>query len=134
MQTLELLNTGTAASQACLPPGDAGLLPKEAAERHAALFRALSDPVRVRLLAHIAAAEHSSVCACHLPELVGISQPTLSHHLRKLMDAGLIDREMKGRWAHYTIRAGALVDLKGFLAGIPDTPRREDPVFAGTGR
>ena len=123
MQTLELLNTGAAAADACLPPGDAGLLPKRTAERHAALFRALSDPVRVRLLAHIAAAEHSTVCACHLPELVGVSQPTLSHHLKKLTDAGLIDRETRGRWAHYAISPGALVDLKDFLAGVPDHPR-----------
>ncbi len=123
MQTLEILNASVATPDVCLPSGAGGLLPKETAERHAALFQALSDPVRVRMLSHIAAADHSTVCACHLPELVGVSQPTLSHHLKKLTDAGLVEREMRGRWAHYAITPGALVELKGFLAGIPDRPQ-----------
>lgn len=121
MQMLELVANANAPRSAdeCCPPREGGLLPRETADAHAALFRALGDPVRVRLLAHIAAADCSTVCACHLPELVGISQPTLSHHLKKLTDAGLVDREMRGRWAHYTVRPGTLATLKEFLAGIP---------------
>jgi len=108
--------------QACCPPGDGGLISREVAEDYAALFRALADPVRVRLLSHIAAANCSTVCACHLPELVGISQPTLSHHLRKLTDAGLVDKEMRGKWAHFTVRPGALAQAKAFLGSFPDHP------------
>lgn len=81
----------------------------------AEMFKALSDPTRVRLLAHIAGSEHGTACACHLPEVLGISQPTLSHHLKKLVDAGLITREQRGRWAHYTAVTATLNVARDFL-------------------
>ena len=73
----------------CCPLGE-DLISRDEATRVATLFKALSDPVRVQLLRHIAGAEHGTACACHLPGALGISQPTLSHHLRKLTDAGLV--------------------------------------------
>nr|WP_245703023.1 metalloregulator ArsR/SmtB family transcription factor [Raineyella antarctica] len=79
------------------------------------IFKALSDPTRVRLLDHIAASAGGTACACHLPETLGISQPTLSHHLKKLVDAGLVTREQRGRWAHYTAVAGVLDVARDFL-------------------
>lgn len=104
-----------APSDACCPPGSV-LLPTDEAERLASLFKALSDPVRVRLLRHIVGSAHGTACACHLPTTLGISQPTLSHHLKKLTEAGLVTREQRGRWAHYTVRPEAIARLGAFLA------------------
>lgn len=99
---------------ACCPPGDS-LLPRPEAETRAALFKALGDPVRLQLLDHIRNAPDGTACACHLPNALGISQPTLSHHLGKLVSAGLITREQRGRWAHYRIRDESLADAMEFL-------------------
>ena len=105
-------HTGQACSNEQIP-----LLDVDRAEALASGFSALSDPTRVRLLAHIAAAADGTVCACHLPEALGISQPTLSHHLKKLTAAGLIVREQRGRWAHYTAVDEKVQSLSGFLQG-----------------
>ncbi|GAA1483250.1 ArsR/SmtB family transcription factor [Brachybacterium fresconis] len=85
------------------------------AERIAALLKALSDPTRLRLLSHVAAQGCDSVCACDLTEPLGISQPTVSHHMKKLVDAGLLTREQKGRWAHYSVVPSAFAELRAFL-------------------
>ncbi|MFB9260962.1 ArsR/SmtB family transcription factor [Dietzia aerolata] len=85
------------------------------AESMAARFKVLADPTRIRLLSHIAAQGCESVCACDLIEVVNLSQPTVSHHLKKLVEAGLLTREQRGKWAHYTVVASALDDLRGFL-------------------
>lgn len=84
----------------CAPSPHAALLDAEA-DRLAATFKVLADPVRVKLLHHISANCCSSVCACHMPDSLGISQPTLSYHLAKLVKAGLIRKEMRHKWAHY---------------------------------
>ena len=81
----------------------------------AAIFKALADPTRVRLLDHIAASPEGTACACHLPDALGISQPTLSHHLKKLVDAGLLTREQRGRWAHYAAVSGTVEVARAFL-------------------
>lgn len=85
------------------------------AEQMAARFKALADPMRLRLLSHIAAQGCDSVCACDLLDVVDLSQPTISHHLKKLVDAGLLTREQRGRWAHYSVVHDAFADLRGFL-------------------
>ncbi len=85
------------------------------ADRMSVMLKALSDPTRLRLLSHVAAQGCESVCACHLTEPLGISQPTVSHHMKKLVDAGLLMREQRGRWAHYTVVAEAFAELRGFL-------------------
>lgn len=85
------------------------------AESMAAGFKALADPTRLRLLSHIAARGCESVCACDLLDVVDISQPTVSHHLKRLVDAGLLTREQSGRWAYYTVARDALDQLRGFL-------------------
>ena len=84
-------------------------------ERLAARFKALGDPTRLRLLSHIAAQGCDAVCACDLMEVVGISQPTVSHHLKKLVDVGLLTREQRGKWAHYTVINETFEDLRRFL-------------------
>ncbi len=79
----------------------AGPLAETDAEDLAAAFKVLSDPVRLRMLSFVASAESGEVCACDLVEPSGRSQPTVSHHLALLVDAGLLTREKRGRWAWY---------------------------------
>ena len=84
----------------------------------AELFKALGDPARVRIV-NVLATSSEPVCACELYEPLGLSQPTVSHHLKKLTDAGLLDREQRGKWAYFSLRRdavetlAAVADLKG---------------------
>src|SRR5437764_262373 len=99
-------------------PQAAELLSDEEAEATSALFLALADPGRVRIV-NLLASAGEPVCACNLNEPVGLSQPTVSHHLKKLVDAGLLDREPRGKWAYFSLRPdaveklAAIADLKG---------------------
>lgn len=93
----------------------AGPLGRIEAERRAEMFKALGDPVRLRLLSHVAAQGCDSVCACDLTEPLGISQPTVSHHMKRLVEAGLIERQQRGRWAHYTVVPQAFAQLRQVL-------------------
>ena len=104
----------------CCPPSLILLDEAEAASL-STLLKAVADPVRLRLLHHIAAAPDTTVCACHLPTALGISQPTLSHHLKKLVGVGLVEREQRGRWAHYQLNRAAMDRLLGALAGATRT-------------
>ncbi|WP_198928278.1 helix-turn-helix transcriptional regulator [Tessaracoccus sp. ZS01] len=90
----------------------------------AELFKALSDPTRVRLLAHIADSPDGTACACHIPDTLGISQPTLSHHLKRLTAAGLVKREQRGRWAHYTAASDVLEVAREFLGTTTEDAAR----------
>ena len=81
----------------CCAPVTGGVLSDSAAERLAHLFKALSDPSRVKLISLIAASKDGEACACDLTEPVGLSQPTVSHHMRILVDAGLVTREQRGK-------------------------------------
>lgn len=99
----------------CCAPVTAGVLDVGDAERLAKMFRALGDPTRVRLLSLIAAQPEHEACGCDLTGPVGLSQPTVSHHLKQLTDAGLLSREQRGRWAYYTIVPGTLTMLSDVL-------------------
>jgi ArsR family transcriptional regulator, arsenate/arsenite/antimonite-responsive transcriptional repressor len=100
----------------CCAPLGAPTLSAEEAEAGAALFAALSDPARVRIV-NLVATSDEPVCACHLIEPLGLSQPTVSHHLKRLVDAGLLERERRGKWAYFSLapeagtRLATLVDL-----------------------
>lgn len=107
---------GVGAAESCCPASTATLPGAQRAAALADVFKALGDPTRVRLLGYVASAQGGTVCACHLPDELGISQPTLSHHLKKLVTAGLLTREQRGRWAHYTVVPEALADARSFLA------------------
>src|SRR5947207_12709058 len=102
----------------CCAPLAAALLSEDEAEATAAVFRALGDPARVRILNALATSTEP-VCVCELIEPLGLSQPTVSHHLKKLLDAGLVDREQRGKWAYYSLKRdaveklAAVADLKG---------------------
>jgi ArsR family transcriptional regulator len=67
------------------------------------MFKALGDPARVRLLSLIAASDGGEACICDLTGPVGLSQPTVSHHMRLLADAGLVSREQRGKWAYFRV-------------------------------
>lgn len=85
------------------------------AKRLAARLRALSDPTRLRLLSHIASRDCEPTCTCDLTAELGVSQPTISHHAKRLVDAGLLSREQHGRWAHYTVVTEAFSELRDLL-------------------
>jgi ArsR family transcriptional regulator, arsenate/arsenite/antimonite-responsive transcriptional repressor len=102
----------------CCAPLAASSLSDEEAAATAELFKALGDPARVRLVNLLAQSE-GEVCMCDLIEPVGLSQPTVSHHMKKLVDAGLVEREQRGKWAYFSLKRdaveklAAVADLKG---------------------
>jgi ArsR family transcriptional regulator len=110
--------SATLDSVACCAPLGAPVLSDEEAAATAELFKALADPARVRIVNLIATAGEP-VCACNLNEPVGLAQPTVSHHLKKLVDAGLLEREQRGKWAYFSLKRdaveklAAVADLKG---------------------
>jgi ArsR family transcriptional regulator len=103
---------------ACCAPLAAPTLSVEEAEGTAELFKSLGDPARVRIVNVIATASEP-VCACVFNESLGLAQPTVSHHLKKLTDAGLLEREQRGKWAYVSLKReavevlAAVADLKG---------------------
>lgn len=101
--------------EACCPPLLAAPLDEPAAVELAGGFKALADPVRLRLLSLIAAAPDGTACSCDLEEPVGKSQPTVSHHLSLLADAGLITKDKVGRWVNCTIVPERLAALRHAL-------------------
>lgn len=98
----------------CCAPVLAGALSDEEAEDLAAAFKVLADPVRLRLLSMIASTEES--CACDLVEPLERSQPTISHHLSVLTEAGLLTREKRGKWAFYRVVPERLAGLRNALS------------------
>jgi ArsR family transcriptional regulator len=76
----------------------------------------LADPARLRLLSLIRAQPGGEACVCHLTEPLGLSQPTVSHHLRVLREAGLVEREQRGSWAYFSVCEGPLATLGELLA------------------
>lgn len=98
----------TIADTACCTPSAASGLPIAEAERIARLFKALGDPTRIRLLSLISSAEGGEACICDLTDPVGLSQGTVSHHMKLLADAGLVMREQRGKWAYFSLADGAL--------------------------
>ena len=105
--------------EACCEPVLAGALSEAEAEDLAAAFKVLADPARLRLLSIVAGASGGEACACELVEPLGRSQPTVSHHLSVLTDAGLLTREKRGRWAWYRVVPERLVVLRDALGGGP---------------
>jgi ArsR family transcriptional regulator, arsenate/arsenite/antimonite-responsive transcriptional repressor len=104
----------------CRPVAEAALSPDEADEL-AAAFKVLADPVRLRLLSMVAAATAGGheVCACDLPDVLNRSQPTVSHHLAVLTDAGLLRREQRGKWAWFRAEPERLAALAAALGAVP---------------
>ncbi|MGL3807149.1 ArsR/SmtB family transcription factor [Paeniglutamicibacter sp. R2-26] len=106
----------TPAAPCCAPaPGHGALLPGEA-EALAARFKALADPNRLRILSIVSASPEAETCVCDLSEPLGLGQPTVSHHLKILVEAGLLHREKRGVWAYYSLVPGALDTLAATLS------------------
>jgi ArsR family transcriptional regulator len=103
---------------ACCAPLDAPILGEEEAVATAELFNALADPARVRIVNALAITDEP-VCACEFEPALGLAQPTVSHHLKKLTEAGLLAREQRGKWAYFSLKRdaveklAAVADLKG---------------------
>lgn len=103
---------------ACCSPLAAPTLDESAAEATATLFKALSDPHRVRVV-NLLANNPDPVCVCDITAYVGLSQSTVSFHLKKLVNSGLLRREQRGTWAYYSIDPGAMSTLRS----VVDTER-----------
>ena len=112
-----LLELTPAESASCCSPLLAEPLTSEQAEAVAPLLKALADPVRLRMLSLVAAHVDQEACVCELNEAFELSQPTISHHLKILHAAGLLERSKRGTWVYYRIRAGALADVATLLGG-----------------
>jgi ArsR family transcriptional regulator len=104
----------------CRPLGAATLSDAEA-EATAGLFRAVADPARVKIL-NLLATTGEPVCACAFEPALGLSQPTVSHHLKKLTDVGLLEREQRGKWAYFSLDVEAMERLAR-LVQIPEVVR-----------
>ncbi|MBD7919846.1 helix-turn-helix transcriptional regulator [Cellulomonas sp. Sa3CUA2] len=102
------LGLAAPADRACCTPVTGNPLGPQAADDLARPLKALADPTRLRLLSIIASHEGAEACVCDLTEPVGLSQPTVSHHLKVLAEAGLVTREKRGVWAYYALVPGAL--------------------------
>jgi ArsR family transcriptional regulator len=111
-------SAGRSAALVCCAPLASPSLSDKEIDATAALFRALADPARVRIV-NVLATCGEPVCVCNLIEPLELSQPTVSHHMKKLVDAGLVEREQRGKWAYFTLnddavqKLAAVADLKG---------------------
>ena len=102
--------------EVCCEPVLTSVLSEDEADDLAAAFKVLADPARLRLLSMIAGAEGGEACACDLVAPVGRSQPTVSHHLSVLTEAGLLSREKRGKWAYYRVVPERLAVLRDALS------------------
>lgn len=109
------MNSSTSISTCCPPLLQAVLQPDEAAQM-AALFRVLGEPARLQLLNFIAAQSEGEACVCQLVEPLGLSQPTVSHHLKVLYEAGLLEKERRGTWIYYKLVPERIEALRNALA------------------
>jgi ArsR family transcriptional regulator len=106
----------------CCPPLADQPLNSDGATELARMFKALGDPVRLRVLSLIASHEGGQCCVCDITPAFEVSQPTISHHLKTLREAGLLDCERRGTWVYYRVIPGALEQLSAVLAPAPDFP------------
>jgi ArsR family transcriptional regulator, arsenate/arsenite/antimonite-responsive transcriptional repressor len=113
-----LLVLSPADTAACCPPLSREPLSAEQAAQVAPLLKALAEPVRLRLMSLVASHPCGETCVCDLNDAFELSQPTISHHLKVLHEAGLLDRDKRGVWVYYRARTEALASL-GALIGDP---------------
>src|SRR6266849_5954614 len=119
------MEKSVAVPPACCPPLLEGRLGRRDAEQLASTLKAIADPARLRLLSFIAAQRSAEACVCYLPTPLGLSQPTVSHHLKVLYEAGLLDRERRGTWVYYRIVPARLAALRDALALPQERPREK---------
>lgn len=107
---------GAATDRACCTPVIGDILDPDGAERLARTLKALADPARLRLLSVIGSHEGAEACVCDLVEPIGLTQPTISHHLKVLTDAGLVTRDKRGVWVYYLLVPDAVAHLAEHLS------------------
>lgn len=100
----------------CCQPLATEPLAQRDAEQLAGTLKALADPARLRLLSIVAASPNQEACVCDLIEPIGLAQPTVSHHLKVLTEAGFLSRSKRGTWAYYRLQPGALDQVSQLLA------------------
>ena len=108
----------------CCPPVLHGSLSKPDAEELASLLKALADPVRLRLLSFLAEQPEGEACVCHVTGPMELSQPTVSHHLKLLHDAGLLERDKRGTWVYYRVVPERLESIREALRPRAARPRQ----------
>ena len=111
MVNVELLQSPAETAADCCAPPVREALAAEGAEKLAKTLKAIADPARLRLISMVAAHDDAEACVCDLTEPLGLSQPTVSHHLKVLVDAGILSRDKRGTWAYYRLVPGALDSL-----------------------
>lgn len=104
----------------CAPQGLAAPIDRPGAEQLALLLKAIADPTRIQLISLINASSNAESCVCNLTEPLGLTQPTVSHHLKILSDAGLIDREKRGTWVWYRLNQDRWQQVTNLLASSHD--------------
>lgn len=110
MTALPVKIDATSAEASCCAPSTDAMLDDATAQQLAKVFKALGDPNRVKLFSLITASASGEMCVCDLTEPVGLSQPTVSHHMKLLVEAGLVTREQRGKWAYYQPTTRTLAD------------------------
>jgi ArsR family transcriptional regulator, arsenate/arsenite/antimonite-responsive transcriptional repressor len=113
-----LLELSPVEAVACCSPVTREALSAEAADGIAPLLKAIADPVRLRLVSLVASHADGEACVCDLNDAFDLSQPTISHHLKVLHEAGVLDREKRGVWVYYRLNTGALSDLATMFGGV----------------
>jgi ArsR family transcriptional regulator len=106
-------------SAACCAPLSAQPMTMAEAEQVAPLMKALADPVRLRLMSLVASHDGGEACVCDLNDAFDLSQPTISHHMKVLREAGLVDRDKRGVWVYYRIRPQALAAIGALIGCTP---------------
>src|SRR5215831_1102484 len=101
--------------RASCPPLLSGALDMKEADDLAAALRVIADPTRLRILSLIQAQPDGEACVCHLTEPLGLTQPTVSHHMKVLLEAGLVERDQRGSWAYFRVVPGQLAELRELL-------------------
>jgi len=99
----------------CCTPLSAAPLGREKAEQLATLLKAVADPTRLQLMSLVAATGGNEACVCDLTAPLGLTQPTVSHHLKVLVDAGLLTRQRRGVWSYYSLVKGRFDDIRSLL-------------------
>ncbi len=124
---LAIVGLPESGADACSPPLTGQPVDGPAAAGLAQAFRALGDPVRLRLVSLIGAHQGGEVCVCDLTSAFNLTQPTISHHLKVLREAGIIDSERRGTWVYYRLVPAALERMSALLSAPPARPAGLNP-------
>ena len=115
LSTLTTAPQSLVADSSQCAPSSAAPIARDEAERRAALLKAVADPARLQLLSIVKGSPSGEACVCDMADAVGLTQPTVSHHLKILVEAGLLQRERRGTWAWFALVPERIAEVAGFL-------------------